>query len=151
MMMMKWLFVIVLCLGTNVRCQTIRHHKTYLCDDAGKLDGIRLKRTLDFVLCRDRYGEKNYCRQCRCEWVNYVDAVQACSEEDQDLQNRLELSRNRWEADYAEFCLDGEENPTREQLTFSLDSRDANWCNDGSKRASFGIVTTFVMLYLLLR
>ena len=56
--------------------QNAKTHKSFLCDDPGHLEGIRIARTMDFVLCKLRHGD-NYCQVCRCEWLRYWDAATA--------------------------------------------------------------------------
>jgi len=37
--------------------QVLRHHRYYLCDDAGEKEGLRLQSTMDLSLCLTRHGD----------------------------------------------------------------------------------------------
>jgi hypothetical protein len=110
-----------------------RGHHIFSCDDPGKLDGLRIARTLDFALCRERHGVADYCRVCQCEWVRYWQAATACFTSDVDYYARLLRDRERFEADYSVHCLGTSDEAIEPLPVFSLDPSSELHCNDAAR------------------
>ncbi len=162
-MTLRWLMTLALVFvafaefgrGDGIQLRDYQH-PMYLCNDAGLLQGgLRIQRTLDFALCRNRQGEAA-CAACKCEWLRYWESASACFELDAEYKIRLEENRDKWLRDYSEFCLDQEiqpeEEPPLDGVQFSLDPTAVNYCNGASAKSAnlylFGLVLLLRKLLL---
>jgi hypothetical protein len=113
-----------------------RGHRMFSCDDPGKLDGLRVARTLDFALCRERHGVEEYCHVCQCEWVRYWQAASACFTGDVDYYARVLRDRARFEVDHSVHCLGTSEEAIEPLPAFSLDPSSELHCSDAARRGA---------------
>ena len=65
----------------------------------------RLARYCHIVLIL-RFPLNKCSRECRCEWVAYLESALYCFDEDEDYKYRVQQNILKWEQDYREKCLD---------------------------------------------
>lgn len=136
-----WMVMAVMALwlvdGGGVLGQKEFGHEMYSCDDPAKIHGLRIERTLDYVLCK--VSHEKFCEDCRCEFEAYYQTAQVCFDEDIDYQFRVFENAKQWKENYLEMCIDDgaklEETGIPSVLDglprYSLDPNDDNYCNSG--------------------
>ena len=103
----------------------------------------RIKRTLDYQLCKKSKGKELYCFKCICTWAFYYETAENCFKDDPEYKGRVKQEEAEWDADSLTYC-------NRQAQKFSLDPKDPTWCGNGNNRQVATVLVLSVLLTLFL-
>jgi len=81
----------------------------------------RMKRSLDFQLCKQAKGKEVYCEKCKCTWASYYETAEKCFQSDPEYKGRVKQEEAIWDEDSLQYC-------NRQAVKFSLDPGDKDYC-----------------------
>ena len=86
----------------------------------------RMKRSLDYQLCKKRKGLEKYCEKCICTWTYYYEAASLCFKSDPEYKARVKEEQQVWNDDSLTYC-------NRQAMEFSLDPKQDNYCGAATR------------------
>ena len=86
----------------------------------------RMKRSLDYQLCKKRKGLEKYCEKCICTWTYYYEAASLCFKSDPEYKARVKEEQQVWNDDSLKYC-------NRQAMEFSLDPKQDNYCGAATR------------------
>ena len=101
------------------------------------MSSSRMKRSLDYQLCKKSKGVELYCEKCICTWTFYYESAELCFKDDPEYKARVKEEQQSWNDDALEHC-------NRQAQEYSLDENSQTYCGD----ATFGTVSSKLVLCL---